>query len=803
MGKKKKNTVVSKQTNSLLNRMKLRDLRKLLKKINALAAPMRKLTDEALSAKTAEFRERLRQGEDLDHLTVEAFAAMREADKRILGKFPFDVQVLGALALHQGYIAEMKTGEGKTLTATLPLYLNALTGKGAMLVTTNEYLARRDAEEMAPVYRFMGLTVSVGVFEEEQETDAKEKKAVYESDILYTTSAALGFDYLTDNLASQPKDKFLRPFHYVIVDEADAILLDSAQTPLVISGMPRVQSNLYDSAQRFILTLQEGEEYKLNKDDKVVYLTDKGSRYAEDFFNIPNLYGPDYFELNRHIHLALRAQHIYQKDVDYVVMDDEVQLLDNRTGRILEGTRLQSGIHQAIETKENVTKTNDSRAIASITYQNLFNMFPKLSGMTGTGKIAEDELITTYHLSVVIIPTNTPIQRLDYPDKIFTTLPEKLYATLDYVKKLHQKGQPVLLVSGTVEIAEIYSHMLLQEGIAHSVLTAKNVAKEALIIKEAGQKGVVTVATSLAGRGTDIRLGEGVAELGGLAVVGTERMPNGRIDWQLRGRAGRQGDPGLSQFFVSLEDELLTQYGGRKVQHYFEKHNHTKRKNYGQPLKARRYQQAIERAQAKSEDRAMQARSSTIQFDESLRVQRSKVYALRDALIYEDTVLYEQLELVAKEAIKDYLKDHPKRHLEDFRRYILENYSYQVQQFPQHFNPDNHRSIYSYLWNLYKKELHRKAVALKTEAKFEEFLRLSVLRAIDECWVEQVDNLQQIKTYVSMRQIGQRDSVTEFYRESLLSYEKMSAAVRRSIIRNLMLSTIEGNVKDGYSIYFV
>lgn len=382
-------------------------------------------------------------------------------------------------------------------------------------------------------------------------------------------------------MAGDADGKFLRPFHYVIVDEADAVLLDAAQTPLIISGAPRVQSNLYHVTNQFVLTLEEEKEFRHLKEDKAVFLTKDGIRYAEEYFDVPNLYDDAYFELNRHINLALRAHHLYKKDVDYVVADEEVQLLDNRTGRVLEGTRLQSGIHQALETKEGVPITKDSRSVASVTYQSLFNMFPRISGMTGTGKIAEDELISTYKVPVVVIPTNSPVQRIDHPDKIYVTLPEKLQATLEYVKELYQRQQPVLLISGTVDIAEIYSRMLLQEGIPHSVLTAKNVAKEAQIIKEAGQLGSVTVATSLAGRGTDIKLGPGVAELGGLAVVGTERMANSRIDWQLRGRAGRQGDPGLSQFFVCLEDELLIQYGGKSINRYFEKNNHSNRSNFG------------------------------------------------------------------------------------------------------------------------------------------------------------------------------------------------------------------------------
>ena len=647
-----------KQKKSFINTIKLRRLRQKLVKINALEESMSRLSDEELKNKTEEFKNRLKIGETLDDILIEAFAAIREADRRILGMFPFDVQVLGALALHEGTIVEMKTGEGKTLTATLPLYLNALEGKGTILVTTNDYLARRDAIDMGEVYRFMGLTVGVGVFDDDEEVDSNRKKKIYSSDILYTTSTALGFDYLIDNLAGNAEDKFLRPFNYVIVDEADAVLLDSAQTPLIIAGSPRVQSNLYDTADQFIRTLRKEQEFKFLKDEKIIFLTDEGIRYAEKYFNIPNLYGEEYFELNRHINLALRAHYLFKKDIDYVVTEDTVELLDNRTGRVLEGTRLQSGIHQAIETKEKVKKSKDSRAIASVTYQSLFNMFPKLSGMTGTGKIAENELISTYGVSVVVLPTNTPIQRLDYSDKIYTTLPEKLFATLEFVKEIHEKQQPILLISGTVDIAEIYSRMLLQERIPHNVLTAKNIAKEALIIAEAGQKGAVTVATSLAGRGTDIKLGQGVAELGGLAVIGTERMPNSRIDWQLRGRAGRQGDPGLSQFFVSLEDELIMNYANKRLKKYFEKQNRIDRKNYGKPLISKRFSRIVAQAQQKSEDKSESARQNTIKFDESLKSQRKKIYHLRDQLIYGEVKLRDRLDKLMREYIEMYIEDH-------------------------------------------------------------------------------------------------------------------------------------------------
>lgn len=783
--------------------MRLKKMTKLLIKINQLADQMRNLTDKELQQQTVRFRERLANGESLDSLLPEAFATIREADYRVLGMFPFDVQVLGGIALHQGRVAEMKTGEGKTLTATLPLYLNGLTGKGAFLVTTNEYLAKRDAQEMGKVYQWMGLSLGVGVYDEKQEVDAATKRGVYASDITYTTATGLGFDYLADNLAASKEGKFLRPFNYVIVDEADAVLLDSAQTPLIISGSPRVQSNFFYPADRFVRTLKEEDEFILDKDDKTVYLTPKGSQYAQSYFDIEDLYAFENYELNRHINLALRAHHLFEKDVDYVVVDNEVKLLDNATGRIMEGIRLQSGIHQAIETKEGVKVTKESRAMATVTYQSLFNMFPKLSGMTGTGKIAESELIETYQLDVVVIPTNTPIQRIDYPDKIYRTLPEKLLATIIYVKEHYQRGQPVLLISGSVAIAEIYSRMLLQEGIPHSVLTAKNVAKEALIIKEAGQKGTVTVATSLAGRGTDIKLGPGVKELGGLAVVGTERMNNGRMDWQLRGRSGRQGDPGTSQFFVSLEDDLIIKNAPKWLSRYFDNHNHSNRKNYGQPIKTRRFYRAIEQAQLASDESGQSAREMTIKFDESMRIQRHKIYELRNSLISGQRNLSNQVETIFNDVIKDYLNQKPRVSEEKMRRYILDNFSYRFRQFPKSLDITKNHQVQAYFSKLFDEEMAEKMKTLKTQERKDEFYRLSVLRAIDVCWIEQVDSLQQLKNLVLLRGVAQRDSLIEYYKESLWSYQNMEDYVKQMIVKNIMLSTVELTEDKKLSIYYV
>ncbi|VMZ20084.1 preprotein translocase subunit SecA [Streptococcus pneumoniae] len=540
----------------------LRKVKKILKQINALKGKMSSLSDQELVAKTVEFRQRLSEGESLDDILVEAFAVVREADKRILGMFPYDVQVMGAIVMHYGNVAEMNTGEGKTLTATMPVYLNAFSGEGVMVVTPNEYLSKRDAEEMGQVYRFLGLTIGVPFTEDpKKEMKVEEKKLIYASDIIYTTNSNLGFDYLNDNLASNEEGKFLRPFNYVIIDEIDDILLDSAQTPLIIAGSPRVQSNYYAIIDTLVTTLVEGEDYIFKEEKEEVWLTTKGAKSAENFLGIDNLYKEEHASFARHLVYAIRAHKLFTKDKDYIIRGNEMVLVDKGTGRLMEMTKLQGGLHQAIEAKEHVKLSPETRAMASITYQSLFKMFNKISGMTGTGKVAEKEFIETYNMSVVRIPTNRPRQRIDYPDNLYITLPEKVYASLEYIKQYHAKGNPLLVFVGSVEMSQLYSSLLFREGIAHNVLNANNAAREAQIISESGQMGAVTVATSMAGRGTDIKLGKGVAELGGLIVIGTERMESQRIDLQIRGRSGRQGDPGMSKFFVSLEDDVIKKFG--------------------------------------------------------------------------------------------------------------------------------------------------------------------------------------------------------------------------------------------------
>ncbi|HGP9486548.1 TPA: accessory Sec system translocase SecA2, partial [Streptococcus pneumoniae] len=659
----------------------LRKVKKILKQINALKGKMSSLSDQELVAKTVEFRQRLSEGESLDDILVEAFAVVREADKRILGMFPYDVQVMGAIVMHYGNVAEMNTGEGKTLTATMPVYLNAFSGEGVMVVTPNEYLSKRDAEEMGQVYRFLGLTIGVPFTEDpKKEMKAEEKKLIYASDIIYTTNSNLGFDYLNDNLASNEEGKFLRPFNYVIIDEIDDILLDSAQTPLIIAGSPRVQSNYYAIIDTLVTTLVEGEDYIFKEEKEEVWLTTKGAKSAENFLGIDNLYKEEHASFARHLVYAIRAHKLFTKDKDYIIRGNEMVLVDKGTGRLMEMTKLQGGLHQAIEAKEHVKLSPETRAMASITYQSLFKMFNKISGMTGTGKVAEKEFIETYNMSVVRIPTNRPRQRIDYPDNLYITLPEKVYASLEYIKEYHAKGNPLLVFVGSVEMSQLYSSLLFREGIAHNVLNANNAAREAQIISESGQMGAVTVATSMAGRGTDIKLGKGVAELGGLIVIGTERMESQRIDLQIRGRSGRQGDPGMSKFFVSLEDDVIKKFGPSWV--------HKKYKDYQvqdmtQPevLKGRKYRKLVEKAQHASDSAGRSARRQTLEYAESMNIQRDMIYKERNRLIdgsrdLEDVVV-DIIERYTEEVAADHYASR-----ELLFHFIVTNISFHVKEVP-------------------------------------------------------------------------------------------------------------------------
>lgn len=765
--------------------------------MNRYQETMRQMSDQQLQAQTAKFKEQLSQGETLDDILPEAFATVREVCYRVLGMFPYDVQVLGAIVMHQGNIAEMKTGEGKTLTATMPLYLNALTGKGVMLITSNSYLAKRDASEMGPVYEFLQLSIAV---REQESKDADDEMppekiaAIYQSDIVYLTNAALGFDYLFHNLADQKKNQFLRHFNYAIIDEIDEVLLDNSQIPLIISGAPHVQSNLYGMAKEIVNQFEETKEFTLDKERKSVWLLPAGFREIQNYMNTERIFTDDYFELVKHITLALQAKMLYKKDKNYVVLDDEVLLVNERSGRILQGNKLQLGIHQAIEAKEEVEISDLTRSLASITYQNLFRMFDKLAGMTGTGYVAEKEFIDTYNMCVVKIPTNRPSIRKDLPDKVYTTFPEKLIASIELIKELHMKGQPILIGTGSVRESEIYSKALLHEGIAHSLLNAKSAAKEAEMIAEAGQKGAVTVATSMVGRGTDIKLGEGVAELGGLAVIGTERMSSLRIDLQLRGRSGRQGDPGFSQFFVSLEDSLISEKGPDWVGKYIKKHPFTGEVH---ELTKKKFRRLFDEVQEASDSSSAGSRKQTLEFDNVLKQQREQVYAMRDWLMQPDV---EADEIISPLFNRFFARINQKGLLKDrseFSLYLLQYFSKDI-PFIQGLVQGNRIGTTKELMSRsFNNNLKQKQKQLVTPLAYQYYLKLCLLKAIDYCWIDQVDRLDQIKRVIQSKQSKVMPPLQEYQREAKRFFVEFLHQFDEQAMANLMFGEIRIDSKTG------
>lgn len=784
----------------------LSKVKKILHQINLKKEEMASLTDDELAGKTQEFKDRIAAGESLDDLLVEAFAVVREADKRILGMFPYDVQVMGGIVIHQGNVAEMNTGEGKTLTATMPVYLNALSGKGVMLVTTNDYLAKRDAEEMGQVYEFLGLTIRIPFSEDDdEELTPEDKREIYSADIVYTTNSGLGFDYLIDNLASSEDKKYMPEFNFVIVDEVDSVLLDSAQTPLVISGSPRVQSNFYGIIDTLMTTLVEGQDYIFKEEKKEVWLTTKGARTAESFLGIDNLYSEEHGVLARHLTFALRAHTLFKRDKDYIIRkgekEEELVLVDQSTGRLLEMTKLQGGLHQAIEAKEHVPLSEETRAMASITYQSLFKKFKKISGMTGTGKVAEKEFLETYGMSVIRIPTNRPNQRIDYPDNLYVTLPEKVYASLAEIKYYHEKGNPLLIFVGSVEMSELYSSLLLREGIAHNVLNAHNAAREAQMIAESGRMGAVTVATSMAGRGTDIKLGPGVAELGGLVVIGTERMDSKRIDLQIRGRSGRQGDPGLSKFFVSLEDDVIKKYGPSWVHKMYKDYTVNKQIS-PELLEGRRYRKLVEKAQKASDSAARSSRRQTLEYAESMNIQREMVYSQRNRLIDGTEDLDGFVVDVLDEFVRKSLAEEPFESREELYHFIVKNISFLYHAVPQELDLTDKDAIKLVLETTVQKSLQEKRTILETHDFFSNFQRLALLKAIDDNWVEQVDYLQQLSLAIGGQSAAQKNPIVEYYQEAYHGFEEMKRQVKKDMVRNLLLSRVDISPDGEIMAYF-
>ncbi len=746
---------------------------------------------------TERFKAELQQGATLDQLLPRAFAAMREAARRVLGKYPYDVQVLGAIVLHQGKIAEMKTGEGKTLVATMPLYLNALNGQSCILVTTNSYLAARDGEEMAPLYEFMGLREAVGVPKEEggRFTNAQ-KKEIYAADIVYTTNDALAFDYLFENLESRTENQYLRGMDYVIVDEADAVLLDSAQIPLIVSGMPRVQSNLFGITDYFVTTLEPDTDYRC--EDKDVWLLPPGIEKAKRFFRTEELYTESEQDIVRHICLALRAHLVIEKEDRYIVRDNAVQLLDERTGRVQPNTKLRGGQQQALEAKEQVPITQESRTVASVTYQSFFNMYRKVAGMTGTGITDADEFRQIYGLDVVVIPTRKKIRRVDQPDQIYPNLEQQLAAALEEIRQLHEKQQPILIIASSIRMSDLVSERLLHEGIPHNVLNAYNIAKEAAIIQEAGQKNAVTVATTVAGRGTDIRLGEGVEELGGLAIIGVGLISNKRQELQSRGRSGRQGDPGFSRFYLSLEDEVVIDYGKKWLAGH--------RSGEGQihnPV----ILHAVHDAQRICAEMARASRKATKEFGESIEKQRNLVYETRNRIMENAPMERSYYHDLWERVIDSFVTQHQQEHEElpgedDVARFIMDHISYSFQDFPGEEVLRTKKTIQAYLLDAADAAFNSKLKSLGTENSIRRYLQMMILRAIDQSWVEQVDYLQQLRQVVSGRQYGRHNVKYAFHEEAYRAFEKMQMEIQKGMMRNILLGEIIHEPDGGMRILY-
>ena len=771
-----------------LTKMKIHSL---LKKINKLAPKMRKMTDEQLQAQTEIFRKKLQSGKKERDILPEAFATVREADYRVLGMFPYDVQVIGAIILNEGAIAEMRTGEGKTLTATMPLYLNALSGKGAMLVTPNDYLAARDEEDLAPVYKWLGLTISKG-FDEKLSREGKKvspivKRAWYASDIVYTTASSLAFDYLFDNLATSKDGQYLRPYNYVIIDEVDEVLLDEAESPFVISSRPKLQSNLYDLTDRFVKLLKEKRDYRIKKDLQLFWLTYHGIKFAENYFRISNLFSEQNRELYRHIMLAMQAHLFMRKGHEYLVVRGKVVLLDEEDGRLKEGVQVGTGLHQAIEAKEHVKQTAVQKVAASITFPSLFSLFNKVSGMSGTVKGDQNEFLKTYNLKVYQVPTRKKVIRKDYPAKIYLTTSDKLMAAIHEVIKLHNEGRPVLIVAGSVENSEIISELLLNDGIAHNVLNAFNIVREAEIVKNAGQAGAVTVATNMAGRGTDIKLGPGVKEKGGLAVIGTE-MLSSRVKGQLAGRAGRQGDPGTSQFYVSLEDRYISHASTGRLKKFYRKLMRKKKNGAdivqlsGIPLKV-----GLKMLRERVEVKGVMSRMQTNKYEVVLRMQRDHFYQQRKKIMYLND-LQDNINQYLKAGINNYLSQRKNWTQAELRYLINEHFSYDyIKDLP---TISSKKEIEKFLFELSQKILQDKAQILINREQLNEFFRQVILSAMDACWVDQMDYLSNLKLYVDKWNLAGYESDYVYQQRAYEAFEKMQKNIQNSIVDKLLLSPI-------------
>lgn len=772
------------------NKKEVKKLTKIADQVEAYASQMEQLNDEDLKEKTTEFKERYQKGETLEQLLPEAFAVCREAARRVLGMYPFRVQIMGAATLNEGNIAEMKTGEGKTLTSTMSVYLNALTGKGVHVVTVNEYLATRDATEMGQLYNFLGLTVGLNL----NSLSKDEKREAYAADITYSTNNELGFDYLRDNMVVYKEERVQRPLHYAVIDEVDSILIDEARTPLIISGQAGKTAQLYVQSNMFVSRLEAEEDYTYDETTKGVTLTENGIGKAEKAFGIDNLFDLSHVRLLHAINQSLKAHVSMHRDVDYVVQDGEIVIVDGFTGRLMKGRRYSDGLHQAIEAKEAVDIQNESMTMATITFQNYFRMYEKLSGMTGTAKTEEEEFRNIYNMQVVVIPTNKPIARDDKPDLIFATMNGKYSAVAAEIAERHKKGQPVLVGTVAIETSEIISNLLDKHKIPHNVLNAKNHEREAEIIANAGNKGAVTIATNMAGRGTDIKLGEGVLDLGGLAVIGTERHESRRIDNQLRGRSGRQGDPGVTQFYLSLEDDLMRRFGSDKMKAMMTRLG----MDDNQPIQSGMVSKAVESAQKRVEGNNFDARKRLLQYDDVLRQQREVIYKeRRDVLETEnmralvESMIQESIENIVAVHTQGDRKDWNLKSIED---YIQANLLEEGAVKASDLEGKSPEEIIAFIFAEVQKRYDEKEEMLTPE-RMREFEKVILLRSIDTKWIDHIDAMDQLRQGIHLRAYGQTDPLREYEQEGFAMFEDMVAAIREDVTKYAMKAQIRSNLE--------
>ena len=766
----------------------IRKLEKMADKVMSYEDEMAALTDEELQAKTVEFKERYANGETLDQLLFEAFAVVREGAKRVLGLFPYKVQIMGGIVLHHGDVPEMRTGEGKTLTATMPVYLNALSGKGVHVVTVNEYLSERDATEMGELYSWLGLSVGINLASK----SPMEKREAYACDITYSTNSEIGFDYLRDNMVVRAENMVQRPLNYALVDEVDSILIDEARTPLIVSGPTASDTNqLYYRADSFVKTLQK-DDYIIDIPSKTIGLSDSGIDKAESYFNLENLYDLENVALTHFIDNALRANYIMTLDVDYVVSEkQEILIVDQFTGRTMEGRRFSDGLHQAIEAKEAVPIQEESKTSASITYQNLFRMYKKLSGMTGTGKTEEEEFREIYNIRVIPIPTNRPVQRIDHPDLLYPSLEAKFKAVVEDVKERYKTGQPVLVGTVSVDTSDYLSQKLVAAGIPHEVLNAKNHYKEAQIIMNAGQRGAITIATNMAGRGTDIKLGEGVRELGGLCVIGTERHESRRIDNQLRGRSGRQGDPGESQFYLSLEDDLMKRFGSERIKALLDRMNLSEEESV---IKSRMLTRQVEAAQKRVEGNNYDTRKQVLQYDDVMREQREIIYSQRYDVITADRDLAPEIHAMIRRTINRIVdgsshSDHDEK-IEAILNFAKYNLVAEDSISADDLEGKSNQEIKDYLMERASEVYANQVSKLRDEEAVQEFQKVLILRVVDNKWTDHIDALDQLRQAVGLRGYAQNNPVVEYQAEGFRMFNDMIGSIEFDVTRLMMKAQI-------------